>query len=95
MLLKMGPLNVLGASGNHGLRIKPLRGGDLVLAPAAPRRWVVGLCGVVVAVLRRLAYANHALPGSCCACLQNMETRGHLPSCPIHLALIAIETWRE
>jgi hypothetical protein len=46
-------------------------------------------------VLRRLAYGNHALPGSCCACLQDMETRGHLPSCPVHLALIAIEEWRE
>ena len=46
-------------------------------------------------VLRDLAYGNHALPGSCCACLQHMETRGHLPSCPIHLALIAIEEWQE
>ena len=46
-------------------------------------------------VIRGLSYGNHALPGSCCACLQDMETRGHLPSCPIHLALIAIETWRE
>jgi hypothetical protein len=46
-------------------------------------------------VLRGLAYGNHTLPGSCCACLQRMETHGHLPSCPIHLALIAIEEWRE
>lgn len=46
-------------------------------------------------VLKRLTYTNHEPPGSCCACLQDVDTRGHLPSCAIHLALIAIEEWRE
>jgi tRNA C32,U32 (ribose-2'-O)-methylase TrmJ len=46
-------------------------------------------------VLRHLAYENPVPPGSCCACLQDVDTRGHLPSCAIHLALIAIEDWRE
>jgi tRNA C32,U32 (ribose-2'-O)-methylase TrmJ len=46
-------------------------------------------------VLRALAYGNRALPGACCACLQDVDTRGHLSSCDIHLALIAIEEWRE
>ncbi len=46
-------------------------------------------------VLRRLACGNNEPPGSCCACLQDVDTRGHLPSCAIHLALIAIEEWWE
>ena len=46
-------------------------------------------------VLTHLSYENHDPPGSCCACLQDVDTRGHLPSCPIHIALIAIEEWRE
>jgi hypothetical protein len=46
-------------------------------------------------VLRRLACGNYDPPGSCCACLQDVDPRGHLPSCPIHLALIAIGEWRE
>lgn len=46
-------------------------------------------------VLQHLAYENHVPPGSCCACLQDVDTRGHLPSCTISMALIAIEEWRE
>ena len=46
-------------------------------------------------VLRHLAYANYEPPGSCCECLQDVDTKGYLPSCPIHLALISIEEWRE
>lgn len=46
-------------------------------------------------VLRRLACGNVEPPGACCACLQDVDTQGHLPSCDIHLALIAIEEWRE
>lgn len=46
-------------------------------------------------VLRHLAYENNEPPGSCCACLQDVDKRGHLPSCSIHLALIEIEEWRE
>jgi len=45
-------------------------------------------------VLRHLAYENHVPPGSC-SCLQDVDTRGHLPSCAIHLPLIEIEEWRE
>jgi hypothetical protein len=46
-------------------------------------------------VLTHLSYENYEPPGSCCACLQDMEIQGHLPSCVIHLALIEIEEWRE
>ena len=46
-------------------------------------------------VLRRLAYGNIEPPGSCCACLQDVEAQGHLPSCDINMALIAVEAWRE
>jgi hypothetical protein len=46
-------------------------------------------------VLRRLAYGNFDPPGSCCACLQDVDTHGHFPSCPIHLALIEIVERRE
>jgi hypothetical protein len=46
-------------------------------------------------VLRRLACGNFDPPGSCCACLQGVDTRGHLPHCIISMALIAIEEWRE
>jgi hypothetical protein len=46
-------------------------------------------------VLRRLAYENHEPPGSCCACLQDADTRGHLPSCIISQALIKIEECKE
>jgi len=45
--------------------------------------------------LRLLAHRNYEPSGSCCACLQDVDKRGHLPSCSIHLALIAIEEWRE
>jgi hypothetical protein len=45
-------------------------------------------------VLRHLAYENNEPPGSCCACLQDVDTRGHLPSCIISQALIEIEEWR-
>jgi|GEM_PF-4532170 hypothetical protein len=46
-------------------------------------------------VLRHLASGNQVPPGSCCACLQYVDTRRHLPNCIIHLALIEIEEWRE
>jgi hypothetical protein len=46
-------------------------------------------------VLRGLTHGNHEQPGLCCACLQDVDTRGHLPSCSIRQALIEIEAWRE
>jgi tRNA C32,U32 (ribose-2'-O)-methylase TrmJ len=46
-------------------------------------------------VLKHLAYENYKPSGSCCACLQDVDTYGHLPSCIIHRALIEIEEWRE
>ncbi len=45
-------------------------------------------------VLQHLAYENNVQPGSCCACLQDVDTQGH-PPCIISMALIAIEEWRE
>jgi hypothetical protein len=47
------------------------------------------------AVLVGLSHVNHAPLGSCMACLQDVDTQGHLPSCIIHLALIEIEKWWE
>jgi hypothetical protein len=46
-------------------------------------------------VLQQLAYENHVPPGSCCACLKDVDNRGHLSHCIISMALIAIEEWRE
>jgi len=54
------------------------------------------LVGHLEDVLRHLAYENNEPPGPCCACLQDVDTRGTSPpSCAIHLALIEIEKWRE
>ena len=39
-------------------------------------------------VLRRLACGNVEPPGSWCACLQDVDSQGHLPSCDIQLALV-------
>ena len=46
-------------------------------------------------VLKRLSYENYDPSDSCCACLQDVDARGHLPSCIISLALIEIEEWRS
>ena len=46
-------------------------------------------------VLVRLSYENYQPPHSCCGCLQDVDTHGHLPSCIISQALIEIEEWRE
>ena len=46
-------------------------------------------------VLVRLSRENYQPQGSCCACLQDVEKTGHLPSCIISQALIRIEEWRE
>jgi hypothetical protein len=55
---------------------------------------VPALVGDLEDVLRHLAYENFEPLGSCCACLQDVDTQGHLPSCIIPKALIAIEEWR-
>jgi len=44
-------------------------------------------------VLRRLERENRDPFRSCCACLQDVETVGHLPSCHLAGALKAIEAW--
>jgi len=47
------------------------------------------------ATLQRLETENFEPPGSCCACLQDVVTTGHLPSCPIALDLQAIREWKQ
>jgi hypothetical protein len=42
-----------------------------------------------------LSRANYTPRGSCCACLQDVEAMGHLPSCIISQALVKVEEWRE
>jgi len=44
-------------------------------------------------ILERLAHENRDPPWSCCACLQDVDKRGHSPSCIIHKALVEIEGW--
>ena len=39
------------------------------------------------AVLRRLETGNTEFPGACAACLQDVATAGHLPSCYLAGAL--------
>jgi len=45
--------------------------------------------------LRRLEKQNYNPPGSCCACLQDVEGAGHLPSCYLAKALEGIENWKR
>lgn len=45
------------------------------------------------AVLRRLERENKEPFMSCCACLQDVDTVGHLPSCTLNQALKEIEVW--
>jgi hypothetical protein len=49
---------------------------NLPEAPMHTQKRAEALADRLEDVFRRLAYGNHALPGSCCACLQDMETRG-------------------
>ena len=46
------------------------------------------------AVLIRLSYEGFSPPGACCHCLQDVDTRGHLPGCIIS-QVVEIEEWRE
>ena len=46
------------------------------------------------ATLKRLGAENYAPPGSCCACLQDIATVSHLPSCHLAAALLEISNWR-
>ena len=46
------------------------------------------------AVLKRLETGNTEFPGACAACLQDVATAGHLPSCCIARALEEVKEWR-
>ena len=46
------------------------------------------------AVLERLETGNTEFPGACAACLQDVATAGHLPSCYLAGALDEIRGWR-
>jgi hypothetical protein len=46
-------------------------------------------------VLKRLERENKDPFQSCCACLQDVDTAGHLPSCILNQALKEIQTWRS
>lgn len=45
--------------------------------------------------LQHLETANFEPPGSCCDCLQDVPTSGHLPSCAIAQDLKAISDWKN
>jgi hypothetical protein len=45
--------------------------------------------------LKQLEVENLDPPGSCCSCLQNVPTRGHLPNCAIARDLQAIREWKR
>jgi hypothetical protein len=55
-------------------------------------------CGALVirleAVLKRLETGNTEFPGACAACLQDVATAGHLPSCYLAGALDEVRAWR-
>ena len=44
--------------------------------------------------LKRLEVGNTEFPGACAACLQDVATAGHLPSCYLAGALAEIRAWR-
>ena len=46
------------------------------------------------AVLKRLETGNTEFPSACAACLQDVATAGHLPSCYLAVALDEIRMWR-
>ena len=46
------------------------------------------------AVLKRLETGNTEFPGACAACLQDVASVGHLPSCYLAGALDEISMWR-
>ena len=46
------------------------------------------------AVLKRLEVGNGEFPGACAACLQDVATAGHLPSCYLDAALDEVRAWR-
>jgi len=46
------------------------------------------------AVLKRLEVGNTEFPGACAACLQDVATAGHLPSCYLAGALDEVRAWR-
>ncbi len=54
----------------------------------------VALVAHLEAVLTRLETGNSEFPGGCCACLQDVATAGHLPSCYIAQALGEVRKWR-
>ena len=45
------------------------------------------------AVLKRLETGNTEFPGACAACLQDVATAGHLPSCYLAGALDGVRAW--
>jgi hypothetical protein len=45
-------------------------------------------------VLKRLETGNTEFPGACAACLQDVATAGHLPSCFLAGALDEVQMWR-
>ena len=44
--------------------------------------------------LKRLETGNTEFPSACAACLQDVATAGHLPSCYLAVALDEIRMWR-
>ena len=52
------------------------------------------LVNYLEAALKRLGAENYSPPGSCCACLQDVATVGHLPSCHLAAALVEVANWR-
>ena len=46
------------------------------------------------AVLKRLEVGNGEFPGACAACLQDVATAGHLPSCYLAGGLEEVRAWR-
>ena len=46
------------------------------------------------ALLKRLETGHNEFPGACAACLQDVATAGHLPSCYLAGALEETREWR-
>jgi hypothetical protein len=69
----------------------------LVRLGAATPIWneAIALVLQLETTLKHLEFENFDPPGSCCSCLQDVPTKGHLPTCDIAQDLEAIRAWKR
>jgi hypothetical protein len=75
------------------LRLKAV----LVRLEAGMPKWqeTIALLVRLEATLRHMETENFDPPGTCCGCLQDVATTGHLARCPVARDLQAILDWKR